>query len=426
MVMPLSSLIAHSSFGDYLWQEKASVTRAEQLREVLDCVVDVESIEDLVSGISKASMAVRINPYLLSLIDWRSVKDDPIRRQFLPLASEMTQSHPLLSLDSLGECEDSPVDGLVHRYPDRALFLATDRCPVYCRFCTRSYSVGTDTTSVVKVRASPTNERWKRVFDYLRMTPAIADVVISGGDCVRLKADQLLEIGTSLMSIPTIRRIRFATKGLAVIPMKITGDRAWTDALIKLSCIGRTRGVEVSLHTHFNHPREITPYVVRAANLLFAQGLMVRNQAVLLRGVNDNATTLTALVKRLGDLHIHPYYVYLCDPVVGIEDMRVDVATACRLEKEVRGYTAGYNMPAFVVDAPGGGGKRLVHSYERYDRDTGLAYYAAPAVKRGRLFVYPDPLHALSPSARKRWADPDLSRQMVGSIAHEAGQCEAA
>ncbi len=261
------------------------------------------------------------------------------------------------------------------------------------------------------------------MFDHLRMTPSIADVVVSGGDCVRLKADQMLEIGNTLLSIASIRRIRFASKGLAVIPMKITGDQAWTDALTRVSVLGRQRGVEVSLHTHFNHPREITPYAVRAANLLFSRGVMVRNQSVLLRGVNDNVAALLALVKRLGDLHIHPYYVYLCDPVIGIEDMRVDVATACKLEKEVRGFTAGYNMPAFVVDAPGGGGKRLVHSYERYDTDIGIAAYTAPAVKRGRLFLYPDPLHVLSPSSRDRWLDPATAQEMVQVMT--AGRREA-
>ncbi|PRC94208.1 hypothetical protein [Solimicrobium silvestre] len=192
--------------------------------------------------------------------------------------------------------------------------------------------------------------------------------------------------------------------------MKITADHAWTDALTQISDLGRARGVEVSLHTHFNHPTEITSFVVQASNTLFSRGVMVRNQTVLLRGVNDNSQTLGMLVKRLGDLHIHPYYVYLCDPVLGIEDMRVDVATACRLEKEIRGLTAGYNMPAFVVDAPGGGGKRLVHSYEAYNADSGLVSFAAPAVKRGKLFLYPDPLHTLSPANRQRWFDPETAR----------------
>lgn len=411
--MRLDELIDSPSFGDPLWQEKHSITKGEQLNDILKNLADIEIVEDMIGGISKSSMAVRINPYLLSLIDWKRPKEDPVRRQFLPLASEMVASHPLLMLDSLAEGADSPIDGLVHRYPDRALFLATDRCPVYCRFCTRSYSVGTDTSAIIKVRASPTLDRWKQIFAHLRMTPSITDVVVSGGDCVRLKAAQLLEIGEYLISIPSIRRVRFASKALAVIPMKITGDVAWTEALARVSDLGRERGVEVSLHTHFNHPVEITSYAVSAANRLFSLGITVRNQTVLLRGVNDRAETLSILIKRLGDLHIHPYYVYLCDPVIGIEDMRVDVASACFLEKEVRGITAGYNTPAFVVDTPGGGGKRLVHSYERYDRASGLVAFIAPAVKREKVFLYPDPLHSLTELNRQRWFDPGQALKMV-------------
>lgn len=418
--MRLHQLVKDIHFDDPLWQERHTITRPEQLREVLDEILHPSALDDMIAGLHQASMSVRINPYLLDLINWQDMEHDPIRRQFLPLASEMTASHPLQSLDALDETADSPVEGLVHRYPDRALLLVTDRCPVYCRFCTRSYNVGVDTSSVIKIRAQAISHRWQSILSHLRMTPRIVDVVVSGGDCARLKASQLLEIGRGLLSIPSIRRIRFASKGLSVLPMKITRDHAWTDALTVVSDEGRRQGVEVSLQTHFNHPIEITPSVLSAANLLFAKGVMVRNQSVLLRGVNDDASVLGLLIKHLGDLHIHPYYVYLCDPVPGIEDMRVDLATACQLEKAVRGLTAGYNMPAFVVDAPGGGGKRLIHSYERYDRYSGLSTFTAPAVKADRLFLYPDPLHALSPDARRDWLDPQRAQAMVADMQRQS------
>ncbi|RUX11272.1 KamA family radical SAM protein, partial [Mesorhizobium sp. M2A.F.Ca.ET.042.01.1.1] len=198
----------------------------------------------------------------------------------------------------------------VHRYQDKALLLATDRCPVYCRFCTRSYGVGLDTRLVSKKRAPPFQSRWNNILAYLRATPTIVDVVVSGGDCFRLKASRLSAIGMGLLSISSIRRIRFATKGLAVLPMKITSDHEWTDALVKIADAGRNQGVEISFHTHFNHPREITGYTIAAADLLFKRGIRMRNQSVLMAGVNDDPEVMKMLIKKLSHLHIQPYYVY--------------------------------------------------------------------------------------------------------------------
>ena len=150
------------------------------------------------------------------------------------------------------------------------------------------------------------------------------------------------------------------------------------------------------LHTHFNSPNEITGITEAAMGRLFERGIVVRNQSVLIRGVNDSVETMTLLVKRLGHLNVHAYYVYVHDMVRGVEDLRTSVDTAIHIEKHVRGATAGYNTPTFVVDAPGGGGKRDAHSYEYYNRDTGVSVYAAPSVKPGQLFLYLDPLHQLS------------------------------
>jgi lysine 2,3-aminomutase len=408
--------IEAADFSDPLWQERNAVTRPDQLQKVLSALLADELMADLEAGLRQAPMAMRITPYILALIDWAQPRADPLRRQFLPLASEMTPSHPLLGLDSLAETSDSPVPGLVHRYPDRALFLATDRCPVYCRFCTRSYSVGDFTGQVTKQRNAPTRERWQAVFDYLRATPPIADVVISGGDCFRLKPSQIGEIGDQLLSIPHLRRIRFATKGLAILPMKITHDGEWTDTLCRLAERGRRQRVEVCFHTHFNHPNEITHFTEAAAALLFERGVPMRNQSVLLRGVNDSPAVMAELIKRLSDLHVHPYYVYACDLVEGTEDLRITLSDVCRIEKAVRGVTAGYNTPAFVVDAPGGGGKRIAHSHEIYDREIGLAVYTAPAVKPGAYHVYPDPLRGLAPEIQSAWADPGSARDMIDSV----------
>lgn len=412
--------VNNTDFDDARWQEQNAITSFEKLVAHLSGFVSHAVLSDIESGLCHAPMAMRITPYLTQLIEWERFQLDPIRRQFIPMASEFKPSHPLLRLDSLREQEDSPVEGLVHRYPDRALFLATDRCPVYCRFCTRSYSVGIDTETVVKRRIPPTNNRWEAVFAFLKQSPQIVDVVVSGGDCFRLKPAQIRAIGQSLLSIQTIRRIRFASKGLAVMPMKITSDPDWTNALCEVSDAGREAGVEVSLHTHFNHPREITSYATIAAKLLFRRGVMMRNQSVLLAGVNDDDATMSSLVKQLSDIHVHPYYVYACDLAEGLEDMRVPIKRACEIEKSVRGLTAGYNTPTFVVDTPGGGGKRDVHSFEHYDSRTGIAVYTSPSVKPGKRFIYPDPLHTLTPEIRDAWLVPFHAQRMLSEAIEAA------
>jgi lysine 2,3-aminomutase len=312
-----------------------------------------------------------------------------------------------------------PVEGLTHRYVDKALFLALDTCPVYCRFCTRSYAVGIDTDEVEKFHLKVNAERWQRAFDYVKSRNELEDIVISGGDAYQLRADQLSEIGDALLAIPHVRRMRFATKGPAVMPQKILTDEAWTDALTGVVEKGRKQHKEVVLHTHFNHPNEITGITESAMNKLFERGITVRNQAVLQRGVNDDKDVMKLLVKRLGHVNVHPYYVYQHDLVSGVEDLRTPLQTALDIEKYVRGATAGFNTPTFVVDAPGGGGKRDAHSYEFYDRNTGISVYTAPSVKKG-FFLYFDPIDMLPVESQKRWADPKEQQVMLSDAINQA------
>ncbi len=302
--------------------------------------------------------------------------------------------------------------GLTHRYPDKALFLALDTCPVYCRFCTRSYAVGVDTDEVEKVSLKATEDRWARAFRYIAERPELEDIVVSGGDSYQLKARQISLIGDTLLDIDHIRRIRFATKGPAVMPMKLLTDDEWVDALTRVVEKGRRLHKEVVLHTHFNHPDEITAITRRGLDRLHERGVIVRNQAVLQRGVNDTVDTMQTLVKRLGYCNVQPYYVYVHDLVKGVEDLRTTVQTAVDLEKAVRGVTAGFQTPTFVCDAPGGGGKRVVHSFEHYDRDTGVSVWTAPSVKPG-FFLYFDPIDTLAPAYQARWAVPAEQDEMI-------------
>jgi lysine 2,3-aminomutase len=411
--IPAYKDIDETTFLSHIWQEKNAITSSEKLVSTVRELVSPEFVHDVEAGFGRAPMAVRISPYLLSLIDWTNPLQDPIRRQFLPLGSQLEPDHPMLTLDSLHEQGDAPVPGLTHRYPDKVLFLVLDTCPVYCRFCTRSYAVGLDTDLVEKVSLKATDDRWELALRYIAERPEVEDVVISGGDCYRLRADQIRMIGERLLAMPHIRRFRFATKGIAVQPMKILSDTAWVDAVAEIVDRGRRLHKEVVIHTHFNHANEITEITKRATDLLMERGVFVRNQCVFQRGVNDTAEAMVTLVRRLGWINVHPYYVYIHDLVKGTEDLRTSVATGIQVEKRVRGSTAGFNTPMFVVDAPGGGGKRDMHSYEHYDTETGISVYTAPSVKKDQFFCYFDPLSSLSEKIRRDWLDDNKRTQMV-------------
>ncbi|WP_394836891.1 KamA family radical SAM protein [Pendulispora rubella] len=411
--IPAYREVDEKQFLDHTWQAKHTITNIAKLLKALEGLVSPAFIADAEEGFKRAPMSVRVSPYLLSLIDWNDPYGDPLRIQFVPVASRLLPDHPKLDLDSLHEQQDAPVPGLTHRYRDKALFLPLDTCPVYCRFCTRSYAIGLDTEGVEKVHLRANDERWRKAYEYIASRPELEDIVISGGDAYQLRAQQLEDIGMTLLAMPNVRRLRFATKGPAVMPMKILTDDAWTDALTKVVDKGRALHKEVVLHTHFNHPREITGITQDAMNKLMERGITVRNQAVLQRRVNDTPEVMSQLVKRLGHVNVHPYYVYVHDLVKGVEDLRTTLDTALYIEKHVRGTTAGFNTPIFVVDAPGGGGKRDAHSYEYYDRESGISVYSAPAVKAGQLFLYYDPLDQLSDTMRRRWADPAEHEVMI-------------
>jgi len=393
-------------FLDERWQSRQTIRSTSDVARLLQSSVAATFLEDLEAGIAASAMTLRVSPYVASLIDWRDPCADPIRRQFLPLASEREPDHPALQRDSLGEQACSPVPGLTRRYPDKALLITLNSCPVYCCFCTRSYAVGLDTPSVEKVRLQADRQRWAAAFQWLKENPEVEDVVVSGGDAYNLPARSLRELAGELLAIKSIRRIRIATKGLAVMPMRVRRDNEWTAALLDWVAEGRKKMVSVAVHTHFNHPREISWITANAARLLFEEGVQVRNQTVLLRGVNDDPDIMALLMKRLGYLHIQPYYVYLHDMVSGMETFRTSLATAIEIEKAVRGQTAGFNTPTFVVDLPGGGGKRSIHSFEAYDRASGMSTFRSPAIDPQLEYHYFDPVRE---SLRPASSDPRSS-----------------
>ncbi len=418
-VIPAYADIERATFLDHKWQAKNSITRPDKLLATVQDLVPKSFYDDVSKGFSLAPMSIRVSPYLLSLINWSKPYTDPLRTQFIPLGTRLLVDHPRLTLDSLGEQADAPVPGLTHRYRDKALFLALDTCPVYCRFCTRSYAVGINTSEVEKVSLKAKSDRWDRAFEYIASRPELEDIVISGGDSYNLRARQIGQIGKTLLKMDNIRRLRFATKGPAVMPQKILTDDEWFGELVGVVEFGRELCKEVVVHTHFNHPNEITQITKDAMDRLYANGVTVRNQSVLQRGVNDSIGAMTELVRRLAYCNVQPYYVYMHDLVRGVEDLRTTLQTGLDLEKWVRGDTAGFNTPTFVCDAPGGGGKRQVHSYEHYNRETGVSVYTAPSVKPG-FFCYFDPVDTLSAEIQARWANPDEGEKMVNEAIEAA------
>ena len=419
--IPAYADIDTETFCDHNWQLKHSITNTKKLLDTVRDLVSPEFYQDAEQGFHHSPMAVRVSPYVLSLINWQNPITDPLRLQFIPLQSQLQKDHPELHLDTLHEQEDSPVQGLTHRYHDKALFLALDICPVYCRYCTRSYAVGFDTDDVEKVKLTQDVKRYEEIFAYIRTQPQLEDIVVSGGDAYMLRPERLRFIGENLLKIPHVRRIRIATKGPAILPMKIFSDTEWYSALIDTHRMGLKLHKEVCLHTHFSHPNEITEISKRAMDKLMEDGVKVRNQAVLQRGVNDTKEIMTLMTRRLAYINVQSYYVYMHDLVKGVEDLRTALQTGLDIAKYVRGSTAGFNTPTFVMDAPGGGGKRDVHSYEHYNRETGISVYTAPSVKENQYFMYFDPLHSLSPQIQKDWFD-DKKRAAMKAAALAAAK----
>ena len=355
--IPAYADVDEATFLDHRWQSKNSITRPDKLLNAVRQLASPEFIADAEEGFHHAPMSVRVSPYILALIDWDNPYEDPLRRQFVPLGSRLLPDHPKLDLDSLHEQADSPTPGLTHRYPDKALFLTLDTCPVYCRYCTRSYAVGTDTDEVHKVSLKAKADRWDNVFAYIESRPEIEDIVISGGDSYNLRAEQIRRIGERLLAIPHIRRMRFASKGPAVMPQKILTDDEWFSALADVVAAGRKAHKDVCLHTHFNHPNEITEITERAMNRLMEAGIHVRNQSVLLRGVNDDPDTLEALFRGLVRRRVRPYYLLQADPVRGTGHLRTPIATGLHVMERLQGRLSGIALPKYIVDTPGGRGK---------------------------------------------------------------------
>lgn len=329
--------VPEEQWNDWHWQVANRIETLEELKEHLALTPEEEA------GVQKTLGRLRmaITPYYLSLIDPED-PFDPIRRQAVPTAAEL-EAAPYEDADPLHEDTDSPVKGLTHRYPDRVLMLVTDQCSMYCRHCTRRRFAGQTDCAVPM-------EQLKKCIDYVRNHPEVRDVLLSGGDALMLGDGLLEKIISALRAIEHVEIIRIGSRTPVVCPQRITPEL----------CNMLKKYHPIWLNTHFNTPREITPEAAEACGRLADAGIPLGNQSVLLAGINDCPHIMKELVHKLVQIRVRPYYIYACDPSLGLSHFRTPVSKGIEIMEALRGHTSGFCVPTFVVDAPGGGGKTPV------------------------------------------------------------------
>jgi lysine 2,3-aminomutase len=325
-----------AQWNDWRWQARSRIRTLPELERIFELSEDER---DAVAR-HQGSLPLGVTPYYASLMG-REDALEPLRRTHIPVGTEYLQA-PGENDDPLGEDGHSAVPGLVHRYPDRVLFLATGFCSTYCRYCTRSRMVGEPGGDY-----SFSRPQWEQALDYIEAHPEIRDVLISGGDPLTLSDERLDYLLGRLRAIKHVEFVRLGTKVPVVLPMRVT--RALTRILKKHHPLW--------MSLHFTHPAEITPEVTEATARLADAGIPLGSQTVLLKGINDSVDTLKSLYHGLLMRRVRPYYLYQCDPITGSSHFRTSVDKGLEIMQGLRGHTTGYAVPTYVIDAPGGGGK---------------------------------------------------------------------
>lgn len=326
-----------TKWKDWRWQLKHSIRSIDEAERLLGIHFDVEEKLSLKSTLERFPLSV--TPYYLSLIAADDHRNDPVFMQAFPSPRELEiERHDMA--DPLSEDKDSPVPGITHRYPDRVLLHISNICAMYCRHCTRKRKVG-DIDSI------PARDDILQGLDYIRRTPVIRDVLLSGGDPLMLSDDYLDWILTELGKIPHVQLVRIGTRMPVVLPYRITPELV---AVLK-------KHHPLWLNTHFNHPREITTSSRQALQMLADAGIPLGNQTVLLAGVNDCPRIIKSLVQNLVANRVRPYYLYQCDLAEGLAHFRTPIGKGIEIMESLIGHTSGFAVPTYVVDAPGGGGK---------------------------------------------------------------------
>ncbi|MHB8519690.1 MAG: KamA family radical SAM protein [Limisphaerales bacterium] len=359
------SNVPEADWNDWRWQLKNRITNLDQLQRLLPTLTPEESAGTMLAN---HKLALGITPYFFNLIDPAN-EFCPIRRQVVPRIEE-TATAPWEMSDPCGEDSHSPVPGLVHRYPDRVLFLVTDRCASYCRYCTRSRLVS-------NASGYDFHPEFDRQIEYIRKTPAVRDVLLSGGDPLLLSDEKLDDLLGQLRAIRHVEFLRIGTRIPIFLPQRLTPALA--------GILKKYHPLFMSIHS--NHPRELTTEVRVALGRLADAGVPLGNQSVLLRHVNDTVTVMRALVHKLLMCRVKPYYLYQCDLIAGSAHLRASVRQGLEVVEKLRGHTTGYAVPQYVIDAPGGGGKVPVNPEYVLSRNTDRVVFRN---FEGRIFEYPE------------------------------------
>jgi lysine 2,3-aminomutase len=414
------------------WQRAHCVKNVRQLRQVVGPGLTEEFLADLDRDQrERATMSLLLPPQMLNTMapdqapgsDDVSAKAfteafyaDPVRRYMLPVFSDRREdwpSHPYAQRDSLHEAEMWAVEGLTHRYPTKVLAELLPTCPQYCGHCTRMDLVGNPTASVDKHKfAMGRDDRLSAMLEYLRGTPGVRDVVVSGGDVANLPWPRLESFVAALLEIESIRDIRLASKALMGLPQHWLSDEVRA-GMTRLATTARSRGVNIAIHTHVNNVQSVTPLVARAAKAMLEAGVRdVRNQGVLLRGVNDSADALLDLsFALLDEASVMPYYFYMCDMIPGSEHWRLSLAEGQALQHDIMGYLPGFATPRLVCDVPYVG-KRWLHQVARYDTEHGISYWTKnyrtgiednDDLALSREYPYYDPIYTLPEPGQAWW-----------------------
>ncbi len=367
--------VSPEDWGDWKWQLRNRITTLPQLERHLRLSKE-ERAGVLLSG---NKLALAVTPHFFNLIEPEN-PDCPIRRQVIPRIEETWINAQEMS-DPCGEDSHMPVPGLVHRYPDRVLFLVTDRCASYCRYCTRSRVVS-------GVGEQELHTEFEEAFRYLEEHTEVRDVLLSGGDALLLSDKKLETILKRLRAIEHIEFLRIGSRVPIFLPQRITPEL----------CRMLQKYHPLWLSVHANHPRELTIEVKEALERLANHGIPLGNQSVLLKGVNDDLETMKALMQKLLMCRVRPYYIYQCDLITGSSHLRAPVSKGIEIIEGLRGHTTGYGVPQFVIDAPGGGGKVPINpEYTIFHDDEKIVFRNF----EGKVFEYPEAGAAASPESVK-------------------------
>lgn len=357
--------VSPEEWNNWKWQIRNRIVTVEQLKKVID--ISEQEQKEINLCLEKFRMA--ITPYYSMLIDPTDI-NCPVRMQAVPSVKELIIDESDMH-DPLCEEEFSPVEGIVHRYPDRVLFLLTHKCSMYCRHCTRRRVVGEEDFSI-------TEEVLEKALEYIKSNKQIRDVLLSGGDPFVMSDERLEHIIKKLREIPHVEIIRIGTRTPVVLPMRIT------DNLVNML----KKYHPIWINTHFNHPKEVTDEAIKACAKIVDAGIPLGNQSVLLKGVNDKVEILKELFLKLVKTRVRPYYLYQCDLSQGISHFRTKVETGIEIMKNLRGFISGYAVPTFVIDAPRGGGKIPINpEYIVSMDDDGVIMKNY----RGDIYSYPNP-----------------------------------